>query len=116
MLTACAGFAADFNGHEHDLEHIVEPGSKVNYICTGAGRYCCYKDGNLKTVPEGSIKFAMSGRGGQDWWGRRPPNFELLAGFVSDAIPCPRLARPCSSLPACLPACFAIVGPMHARF
>ena len=24
-----------FNGHEHDFEHIVEEGSKVNYISTG---------------------------------------------------------------------------------
>jgi hypothetical protein len=74
-----------FNGHEHDLEHIVERGSKVNYICTGAGKFCCYADKNLDTVPQGSIQFAMSGGGGTDWWGRRPwspPEFELLAGFV----------------------------------
>ena len=29
-----------FNGHEHDFEHIVEEGSKVNYISTGAGKMC----------------------------------------------------------------------------
>lgn len=27
-----------FNGHEHDLEFIVENTSKVNYISTGAGK------------------------------------------------------------------------------
>eukprot|EP01043_Picozoa_sp_COSAG02_P011771 COSAG02_NODE_439_length_22308_cov_18.013508_17_plen_430_part_00 len=82
-----------FNGHEHDLEHIVEQGSKVNYICTGAGKFCCYADKNLDTVPQGSIQFAMSGGGGTDWWGRRPwtpPEFELLAGFVRGRSPPPR--------------------------
>lgn len=52
-----------FNGHQHDLEHIVESNSKVNYISTGAGKFCCYSDKNLNTVPVGSIKFAMSGDG-----------------------------------------------------
>lgn len=93
-----------FNGHEHDLEHIVEDKSKVNYISTGAvsmpypfvccspsqmlilhaaawqGKYCCYADTNLKTVPEGSIKFSVSGAGGEDWWGRSPTGFELQSG------------------------------------
>ena len=27
-----------FNGHEHDFEHLREEGTKVNYICTGAGK------------------------------------------------------------------------------
>lgn len=75
-----------FNGHEHDLEHIVEVNSKVNYVSTGAGKYCCYHDTNLKTVPEGSIRFAASGAGGSEWWGRRPPAFELLSGFTSYRI------------------------------
>lgn len=30
-----------FNGHEHDLEHIVEDKSKVNYISTGAVSMPC---------------------------------------------------------------------------
>lgn len=75
-----------FNGHEHDLEHIVEPGSKVNYVTTGAGHFCCYADKNLGTVPRGSIKFAMSGLGGSEFWGQRPPNFELFSGFTSYRI------------------------------
>ena len=44
---------------EHDLEHIVERGTKVNYICTGAGKECCYEDTNLDTVPQDSIKFTV---------------------------------------------------------
>ena len=81
-----------FNGHEHDLEHIVEKGSAVNYICTGAGKYCCYADTNLNTVPEGSIKFSVSGPGGEDWWGRSPTAFELQSGL-------PRLIAPDSVSP-----------------
>ena len=77
---------------EHDLEHIVERGTKVNYVCTGAGKECCYEDTNLDTVPQDSIKFAMSGgipsqphqkevgpRGSQ--W--QPMPFEPLSGFTS---------------------------------
>jgi hypothetical protein len=73
-----------FNGHEHDFEHIVEEGSKVNYICSGAGMFCCYADSNLNTVPQNSIKFATSGPGGASWYGGvTPPPFEILSGFTS---------------------------------
>jgi len=76
-----------FNGHEHDFEHIVEEGSKVNYISTGAGMFCCYADKNLGTVPENSIKFASSGKGGALWWGNVTiPDFEILSGFTSYRI------------------------------
>ena len=75
-----------FNGHQHDLEHIVEDGLKVNYVSTGAGKQCCYEDKNLDTVPANSIKFAMSGPGGEQWWGRNPPAFEVLSGFTSCVI------------------------------
>eukprot|EP01047_Picozoa_sp_COSAG01_P038265 COSAG01_NODE_3096_length_6591_cov_5.863986_2_plen_76_part_00 len=30
-----------FNGHQHDLEHIVEKGHDVNYVSTGAGKFWC---------------------------------------------------------------------------
>ena len=76
-----------FNGHEHDFEHIVENGTKVNYVSTGAGYFCCYEDTNLGTVPQGSIKFASSGTGGAEWWGGVPiPDFEILSGFTSYRI------------------------------
>ena len=29
---------------------------KVNYVSTGAGMFCCYKDTHLDTVPQNSIK------------------------------------------------------------
>ena len=66
--------------HQHDLEHIVENRSKVNYVSTGAGKFCCYNDTNLDTVPRGSIKFAMSGPAGSQW---QPMPFEVLSGFTS---------------------------------
>jgi len=73
-----------FNGHEHDFEHLREEGSNVNYICTGAGYFCCYEDKNLDTVPQGSIRFATSGNGGAKWYGGvEPPPFEILSGFTS---------------------------------
>jgi hypothetical protein len=73
-----------FNGHEHDFEHIVEENTKVNYVSTGAGFFCCYADRNLGTVPQNSIKFASSGPGGEMWWGNVTiPDFEILSGFTS---------------------------------
>lgn len=72
-----------FNGHQHDLEHIVENNTKVNYISTGAGKFCCYDYKNLDTVPRGSIKFAMSGPHGTQW---EPMPFEVLSGFTSYRI------------------------------
>ena len=70
-----------FNGHQHDLEHIVEDHSKVNYVSTGAGKFCCYDDTHLDTVPRNSIKFAMSGTKGEAWM---PMPFDnILSGFTS---------------------------------
>jgi len=102
----CAREAHYFNGHQHDLEHIVENNTKVNYISTGAhtavetednlcrvtkcfgvgtgaGKFCCYDFSNLDTVPRGSIKFAMSGPHGTQW---EPMPFEILSGFTSYRI------------------------------
>ena len=53
-----------FNGHDHDLEHIKENASAVNYVTSGSGMACCYGDTNLAKVPKGSVKFAMVGTGG----------------------------------------------------
>ena len=70
-----------FNGHQHDLEHIVEDHSKVNYVSTGAGKFCCYDDTHLDTVPRNSIKFAMSGSKGEAWMPM--PFDDILSGFTS---------------------------------
>ncbi len=75
-----------FNGHQHDLEHIVETGSDVNYVSTGAGKFCCYEDSNLNTVPVNSIQFAISGTGAVDWRGIQPVPFTILSGFTSYRI------------------------------
>jgi len=69
-----------FNGHEHDLEHIIENNTKVNYISTGAGKECCYEDSHASTVPIGTVKFAMSGPGGSEW---QPMPFTVESGFTS---------------------------------
>jgi len=72
-----------FNGHEHDLEHIIENSTKVNYISTGAGKECCYEDTNANTVPIGSVKFAMAGKGGSEW---QDMPFLMKSGFTSYRI------------------------------
>jgi tartrate-resistant acid phosphatase type 5 len=69
-----------FNGHDHDLEHIKEENSTVNYVTTGSGMACCYGDTNLKKVPKGSVKFAMVGPGGSEF---QPMPFTPLSGFTS---------------------------------
>ena len=54
--------------------------------------FCCYADKNLGTVPENSIKFASSGKGGALWWGNVTiPDFEILSGFTSCVEPPPPL-------------------------
>ncbi len=77
-----------FNGHEHDFEHIVEANTTVNYISTGAGKECCYKDSNVNTVPIDSIRFAVSGVGGQHWYGKNVTISKTLvaSGFTSYRI------------------------------
>lgn len=40
-----------FNGHDHDLEHIKENGSAVNYITTGSGMSCCCEYHALHAAP-----------------------------------------------------------------
>uniref|UniRef100_A0A7S2QSF6 acid phosphatase n=1 Tax=Norrisiella sphaerica TaxID=552664 RepID=A0A7S2QSF6_9EUKA len=68
-------------GHDHDLEHIEEPGSTTQYFLSGAGGAgCCYNAKNEKKVPEGSIKFAAVGPKGSSY--QKMP-FPLLGGFVS---------------------------------
>lgn len=40
-------------GHDHCMEHLVEPGAEVNYFLSGMGDTCCYKSSNKDKVPEG---------------------------------------------------------------
>ena len=78
-----------FNGHDHDLEHIRENSSKVNYVTTGSGMQCCYPDANLyhPLIPEGSVKFAMvfgpEQMDGPAGSGYEPMPFSMLGGFTS---------------------------------
>jgi len=47
-------------GHDHCLEHIQETGSKVNYIVTGMGMECCYKNSNLAKNPTNSVQWYIA--------------------------------------------------------
>ncbi len=69
-----------FNGHDHDLEHIKENGSAVNYVTTGSGMSCCYADSHLQSVPAGSTKFAMVGSHGAQF---ESMPFDMLSGFTT---------------------------------
>ena len=73
-----------FNGHDHDLEHIQEVGSKVNYVTTGSGMACCYADSNLAKVPKGSVRFAMVGGPGKGptGYGWEPMPLDMKSGFT----------------------------------
>lgn len=69
------------SGHDHMLEHIVSSG--VNMFVTGMGMECCYNDDNIKTVPNGSIQYMLSGKNGQGvGFGPRPPSL-VSGGFAS---------------------------------
>jgi hypothetical protein len=40
-------------GHDHCMEHFVEPGSLVNHFLSGMGDTCCYRSENKDKVPKG---------------------------------------------------------------
>jgi len=77
-----------FNGHDHNLQHIRENGSAVNYITTGAGMQCCYPDDALYQVPPGSVRFAMVAgpEYGPTGSGYQPMPFGMIGGFTSYRI------------------------------
>jgi tartrate-resistant acid phosphatase type 5 len=69
------------SGHDHMHEHISVRG--VEMFVTGPGRYCCYPPAKLSTVPEGAIKYMVSGLNGQGpSYGTKPPD-EMQSGFSS---------------------------------
>ena len=61
-LLAASG-AHYLSGHDHMWEHIVDD-SGVNMFLAGAGKECCYDPKNMETVPDGFIKFMISGDSG----------------------------------------------------
>eukprot|EP01006_Ploeotia_vitrea_P053637 TRINITY_DN67804_c9_g2_i2.p1 TRINITY_DN67804_c9_g2~~TRINITY_DN67804_c9_g2_i2.p1 ORF type:complete len:341 (+),score=32.53 TRINITY_DN67804_c9_g2_i2:38-1060(+) len=48
-----------FSGHDHCQEYLEHDG--LSFILTGAGHYCCYPGSNMGAVPQGSLKFAVTG-------------------------------------------------------
>ena len=73
-----------FSGHEHNLQHIKEVNSTVNYIVTGAGMQCCYPENyaSIDLVPKGSVRFAVvAGPGdGPTGSGHEPMPFGVIGG------------------------------------
>ena len=52
----------------------------MEYIVTGAGFECCYKDSALHKVPKGSVKFFTAGPGGSSY--QKLP-LVMQSGFTS---------------------------------
>lgn len=70
------------DGHEHMLEHISHDG--VEMYVTGMGRECCYGTGHLDTVPDGAMKYMITGDGGQGPNGvGNKPSAPVAGGFAS---------------------------------
>ena len=73
-----------FNGHDHNLQHIREANSTVNYVVTGAGMQCCYPENyaSIEQVPKGSVRFAMVGGPGDGPTGSgyEPMPFSMRGG------------------------------------
>lgn len=49
--------AAYFSGHDHNLQHLQESGSLVDYFLCGTGYETCALRDNDHKVPEGALKF-----------------------------------------------------------
>jgi len=45
------------SGHDHCMEHIVEPGVSVNHFLSGMGVECCYPLTNQRNVPKKSLRW-----------------------------------------------------------
>lgn len=69
------------DGHDHMLEHISHDG--VEMFVTGMGSECCYGSKNIGTVPNGAIKFMISGEGGQGTAIGTKPSAPVKGGFAS---------------------------------
>ncbi|CAE7946274.1 ACP5 [Symbiodinium sp. KB8] len=69
------------SGHDHMLEHIVTNG--VEMFVSGMGRECCYGTQMIHTVPEGAIRYLISGHhGGGPGIGPKPKE-SVHGGFAS---------------------------------
>ena len=64
------------------LQHISYDG--VEMYVTGMGKECCYGIDHLHTVPDGAIKYMITGEGGQGSGGvGEKPASPVSAGFAS---------------------------------
>jgi tartrate-resistant acid phosphatase type 5 len=69
--------AAYFAGHDHNLQHIRENGSSVDYYLSGAGHTSSDRMEHQRAVPKGSLKY---------FWPSTPEDTEVHGGFCSVEI------------------------------
>ena len=48
------------SGHDHCMVHLQEKDSKVNYVLSGLGDFCCYDPDHKDEVPENSLKWYVA--------------------------------------------------------
>eukprot|EP00794_Sanderia_malayensis_P019173 gene19173-21094_t len=58
------GVTAYFSGHDHNLQHIKDPKSSVNYFVSGSGNFFNGWSNNRGKLPQGSLKFFEGEIGG----------------------------------------------------
>jgi tartrate-resistant acid phosphatase type 5 len=49
--------AAYINGHDHNLQHLIEPGKNVSYFVVGAAHLATHDESHIDDVPSGSLRF-----------------------------------------------------------
>ncbi|CAE7275255.1 ACP5 [Symbiodinium natans] len=69
------------SGHDHMLEHIVVDG--VEMFLSGMGKECCYGTEMIHTVPEGAIRYLLSGDHGRGPGIGPKPQGSVHGGFAS---------------------------------
>mmetsp|Transcript_83374 Transcript_83374/g.269785 ORF Transcript_83374/g.269785 Transcript_83374/m.269785 type:complete len:354 (-) Transcript_83374:680-1741(-) len=83
MLPLLKKYGAHYiSGHDHMFEHLETEG--VQMFLAGAGMECCYDDSHMDTVPDGVLKFLVSGdQGTGKSIGHRDFKGDIDGGFAS---------------------------------
>jgi len=82
LLPLLSKYGAHYlSGHDHMLEHLSTDG--VEMYLAGAGRECCYGTGHIHTVPDGVLKYMISGDDGQGHGVGPRPSQAVKGGFAS---------------------------------
>mmetsp|Transcript_55994 Transcript_55994/g.131037 ORF Transcript_55994/g.131037 Transcript_55994/m.131037 type:complete len:479 (+) Transcript_55994:43-1479(+) len=81
LLPLLSKYGAQYlSGHDHMLEHLSMDG--VNMYLAGAGRECCYGTEHLHTVPDGVLKYMISGDDGTGTGVGPKPSRAVKGGFA----------------------------------